>query len=590
MLFMGTAVLGFLLVLSWCFHVERTTGFDSAWQTWFLIFEGVPRCEHGRYSTMLAQVVPALQLWYGVSLENLLRGYSVSLCAVHLLVFAIVWAGLRDRKAAVALPLALVAMVGGSFYFGVSEIQQGLSSPILVWAFARRTLDTTDARKATAWGAGTALAAVWASFYHLVFVLPMIHLLVLELIARKAWRNIRYWMLVATVMCALVARKGFVEMSGYEKERMVSATEFMDLAGGWTELASTQYLFDALLRFPGLILLVACALVAAILRRRLLALLWTLVWTACCLLLILIADREMYSPYMYENLYPLIGVAWAILAADLYEGKAARPVVTVAMALVLLAGAWQIALGRFVPMDKVEYAERITTSLRARGNDKAIISAHLLPWTYVQTHWTLPFETLLISALQGPDSAVTVFAEEPMDKPGQCMHEPGRFIGPAWNPCAVMIAQLDTNYFRLSRQPYVIASSLPDSINANADVDSGTVTLAALVRRAVMRPGRYHLVPVRVCNNGTRSLLAQAPDMLNGVQGEIILKKNGEVIGRPWMALETDVPPGVCQEMALLVERPARAGEHSLILELLVNGKPAGAKDTLGLAVHSLGM
>lgn len=583
----GCALLGFLVIMACVFHVERTTGFDSAWQSFQMLLERSPRCEHKRYSTMITQLIPVLVLWCKGSLQGVLFTYSLSLIALHLAEFAAIVFWLRDDRATLAVPLALVAMVGGSFYFGVSEVQQGITAPLLVWALSRRALSEPRPGPTWAWGMGAVTAAVWATFYHVVYALPVGYVLGLEVIGRKGWLRPRYWVLLLSMVGAIVLRRLLVGMSDYESERMVDGAEFMQFASDPSALPSTEYLLGALPRFPAMFGLMGVCVVAALLRLRWLSLVWTAVWTTLTLLLILITDRATYSPYMYENLYPLLGIAWAAFAVDLFTGLTrGRAVMGAALVVVLLLGAWQVWRGRITYVDKVEYADRISTELRAQGLRKAVVSAHLIPWGYAQTHWTLPFETLLISSMDGPDGAVTVFAEEPMDKAKPCMDDETRLLGPAWNICAFHLGQLDTLLYHLPSGPYRIVSQQPDS----AYRPQGTVHLAPLANEFTMRSGDYDLLPVEVCWAGEAPLRALGTKALTTIHYELRNKVNGWTEGSGWTSLEMDLAPGACCVVPLKVDRPARAGEHRLFLRLTVNEEEVATAGPVIVRVHSFGM
>lgn len=583
----GCALLAFLVVMAAVFHVERTTGFDSAWQTFQMLLERTPRCEHQRYSTMMTQLAPIGVLWCKGSLQGVLFTYSVSLIALHLTVFALIVLWIRDERASLALPLALVAMVGGSFYFGVSEVQQGITAPLLVWALSRRALTATGTGPLCAWGAVAVAVVVWATFFHVVYALPVGYVLGLEMIARRGWLQPRYWVLLVSMLGAVVLRRWLVGMSDYERERMVDGAEFMQFVSDLSVLPSTEYLLGALPRFPAILCLIGLCVVVALLQLRWLSLFWTAAWTALTAPLILIADRATYSPYMYENLYPLLGIAWAVFAVDLTAGlRRGRAAMSAALVVVMVMGAWQVWRGRITYVDKAQYAERISGDLRDQGIRKAVVSAHLIPWGYAQTHWTLPFETLLISSMVDPDSAVTVFAEEPMEKAESCMDDETRFIGPAWNICAFGLSQFDTTLYRLPSGPYRIVSLLPDSTYR----PRGTARLAPLTTGFTMRSGDYDLLPVEVCWEGEGTLPALGARALTTVHYEMRNKLNGWVEGSGWTSLETDLAPGTCRIVPLKVDRPARAGEHHLFLQLKVNEETLATAGPVTIRVHSFGI
>ncbi len=580
---MGASLLLFLLILSWFFFLERTTCFDSAWQSWEMIYVRTLHAEHHRFSTMLAQVVPVLLLKTGAPLGAVLRAYSVSFMLVHAVGFAFVLFVVRDRAAAMAIPLALVALVSGSFFFGTSEVQQGVSSPIIVLALFRRCLGADTRRAAWYWGFLALLGALWSSFYHMVFVLPVAYVLGHELLQQRCWRTLRFWILGAGVLGSFLVRSWLVGYSGYEQDRMVGAAEFVDLLKMLGDLASTRHMVQALGDFPSFWALVAVVLLVTFMERSWVLLLWTLGWSVACSSLILMADRDVGAPYMYENLYPIIGAAWAVHAAGLIEHMGDRRVIGHAGLLVaLFCGGWQVWQGRYVSMDKVRYAERLSNNLRERGSRKAILSAHAIPWAYAQTHWTLPFETVLISALHGPDQATTVFAVNPLEEARVGMEKQDQFLGPDFNPFFFKVHRLDKRYFDLPSTPYVFATSPPDSTFA---IGCGELSLELREQVISVRRDAYDLLETRLIASGRVPLRVERPHGVSLIECTVMRLHHRAPISRDLTTVEMDLPPGSSANMSVLVTRPKEAGTYMARVELLVDSLPTGVLDSVVLQV-----
>jgi hypothetical protein len=82
--------------------------------------------------------------------------------------------------------------------------------------------------------------------------------------------------------------------------------------------------------------------------------------------------------------------------------------------------------------ENLNYADRLIERGRTEKEKKYIICSANVPELYVDNIWSLPFETLLLSSLENPDSAVTVFATKDVDKYDDLIKDPNYFLGPDW--------------------------------------------------------------------------------------------------------------------------------------------------------------
>ena len=158
-----------------------------------MIDSGEPQSFLGRYGSWVAQLVPVALIRSHADLVTVLRSYSLCLVLVHLLVFWIIAFRLRDKAGTIALPLALVSGLHLMFYYGTSELNQGLSLTVLVWVLMRRAMDATERKERIGWMVAVFVVNAWTSFYHQVLLLPLVFACGMELIARRRWREPWLW-------------------------------------------------------------------------------------------------------------------------------------------------------------------------------------------------------------------------------------------------------------------------------------------------------------------------------------------------------------------------------------------------------------
>ncbi len=577
----GLGVLIWLVYLSWTFYLERTAISDAAWFSWLMIDTGLPQSFLGRYGSFLSELVPVGLIYADAPLETVLRTYSLCLIGIHVVLFWFVVVRFRDVRGAILLPLTLVTGLHFMFYYGTSELNQGLSFTALVWVLLRKTMDAEGKQERRRWGIIVFLVSVWTSFYHQVLVLPLLFLIGLEFIARARWRDKWSWLLAAALVGWYVVRIKLLATSAYEQERMPGAGDLLGLLPELSDLRSTEYLMSVFPKFKAFWLMLLAVLTGLVLTRKWLLAAWTGFFSGALLVVVLITDRDIGSPVMFENFYPLIALCWAATFAEVFvTWRPSWPKTSFAtLGLVSLVGCVQVYRGHFIVSAKVDYLARVTGYLRSNGLQKGFINEGNFPWPYSIGLWPLAFESSLISGVQGPKEVATVFCGSDDMKLDTMYHHGNAFLGPNWLPLWFTSDHLNPAYFRFHHAGfYRLNTSMPDSImRAFRPEDVHIVPEEATMR---MVPDRFSVVHVVVENLSDRrfcSLDANGEPLRFRYR---LFDENGVLYAEHAQrtALEADVPAHSSYEQGLIIERPERSGRYHVAVELVV-----GESTSLGL-------
>ena len=567
----GTGVLLWLLWLAGRFYLERTASFDSAWFTWLMIDSGEPQSFLGRYGSWFAQLVPVALIRSHADLETVLRSYSLCLMLTHVVAFAIIAFHLRDEAGTIALPLTLITGLHLMFYYGTSELNQGLSLTVLVWVLMRKAMDATARRARMGWGTAVLLLSAWTSFYHQVLLLPLIFAAVMELLARRRRRDGWTWAVPMALVSWYVVRIKLLATSSYEQERMPGVGDVLAQLQHLRDLPSTAYLLEVFPKFKAFWLLLALTIAMVVSLKRYALGMWTVVFSVGLLVLILITDRAAGSPTMYENFYPLGALCWSMVFGSVFaEARARYPRAMPTLLVVLaVAGCAQVHRGHYTVSDKVAFGDRLARQVRGNGIQKAYLEEACYPWTYAYSTWQLPFETALISAVHGPRQAASVYCAPHQAAVDTVLHKELMFLGPAWMPLWFTTDHLNADYFRMDPGGYRrLNSAFPDS--ALAAFPWSAISLIAPPVDVRMVPGRFTVVEVAVRNASglpLRSLSEQGEPLRFRYA---VYEQEGKLYSEPGLrsALECDVIPNGEYLQGVIIERPSRAGRYRVELRL----------------------
>ncbi len=555
---LGSVVLLALGLFAWRYYLERTACFDSAFFSWLMIDAGEPISVLGRYGSWLPQLLPVALIELGQPLEVVLRSYSVSFILFHGLVFYSIAFRLKDGPATLAFPLTLTAAFHYMFYYGISELYQGLSLTVLLWVVLRRAWSVGSSMW---WPVGTFLLNVIISFYHQLLVLPLVFLLVHVALEDRRWRERKVWVLSGALVLWYVLRIALMTKSSYEEARMPKMADLLTYAFRLSELNSTVYFLMVWTKFKSLLLIMVAGAGMAFMNRSWLRSIWAFVFSFGFIVLILIVDRDGMAPVIYENYYPVVGLVWSIFfateAAAMKGGWKKLTIVMVALASAL--GLLQIHRGHYRLSDRVEYAQRITAYQAEHGARKSLVRFDNYPWTYALVHWAVGFESALCSGVRGPEQAATIFVSDKLALLDTVASRTDQFLGPDWQPIWFGLQNLDHRYFDFPQDVGYAWANTVDTIPGQVSIAmEGPATPYRMV------PDRFTVVPIRIHNTGTDLVPSSGADGRPVQFTYELLRMDGTLYQESAFrsSLEVDLLPGAEYTQGLVVERPVDKGAY----------------------------
>ena len=129
---------------------------------------------------------------------------------------------------------------------------------------------------------------------------------------------------------------------------------------------------------------------------------------------------------------------------------------------------------------RIEYLERIVKYGQSMPEKKYILSEENYPQSYAWSSWALPFETTLISALNGPLKAVSVFSSTNVKQSIMDASLPNAFLCPTWTFNRFKIPSINNYIFTLPSTNYKVINEnyiSPKTLETNSNQNNITATL-----------------------------------------------------------------------------------------------------------------
>jgi hypothetical protein len=458
-----------------------------------------------------------------------------------------------------------------AFYYSTAELYQGLALCVLVWAIAFPENPYNSVKKKNIAYFFAAVLIFVISYYHQLTLFPLIFMFLYEMVSGRKFNDRHLIFLFAFTILWFFIRVEFLTTSDYEKGKIPTLHVFAEQFKNIRVLPSYIYFKTYTKGFLiPLVTLNIISLLFLLFRRKWLSLLLIILFNGGFILLNIITYFHGESPLMYENYYTVLGLFCAIPLSELLfniERKALFWLITTLILLINLEGIYS---AHYPFTQKVEYLERITDYGRKMPEKKYIIDSKNFPWQYGWVSWALPFETLLASSIESPDSSVSVCMANPVTQYDSIANWKDIFLGPAWAITWFWTPNLDHHYYALPSGGYKKLTNLQsDSAFKESNFSNHNILITPLQDNIAVNREKYAVIPIRITNESGYKLNAIPVGSNQVFLSYHVYSEKGEVV--LWeghrTSLETDIEKESIQ--GLIFNSELKKGKYILDIDFV---------------------
>lgn len=434
---LGAGVLLALLVLAIVFYLERIGHIDMAFQTFLILKSGSPDIQSGRFGAMATQCWPWLAQAMNLPLKWVLLFYSMGHVLWPAILFAwICW--LRAWKWALVLVLVLTGMTTHTFYW-LSEMPQGLVFLVAIFAWMS-TKNGVSALKWWEWILWT--ASVVTAFYFHPLVMYAAIFGCLFFILRDYWKN-AFWKSprsLFAMMMGMLALLTFLKfkvfkLDWYDAIALDKAKAFEQLWPHWLDIQSNRDLLEYLFRDYWFVLLgLFPTVLYYVWKKRWLLGFLTALYPLGFVLMVNIPYHESTHQFYMENLWLPLGLFAAIpLVFDVLPGLLSEMKMALVISAIALLGLFRIYQAHKPWTDRLNWERAFLHEASTLTHKKWILSEQQVPMDTIKLAWSMPYEFLMLSSLESPDSSKCILVTNDLARFDTLLNKPGLFLGPFKN-------------------------------------------------------------------------------------------------------------------------------------------------------------
>ncbi|HAD12936.1 MAG TPA: hypothetical protein DCF33_10935 [Saprospirales bacterium] len=414
------------------YYLERMTHLDMAFQTFLILKSGHLEIQSGRFGAAVTQVWPLAAQWMGLPLKGVLFAYSIGHAAWPVLLASLAWVWGQWRWSMVILLSA--TLLTTHTFFWLSEMPQGLVFLCAVYAWMHYKGSFSRFKW---WEWGLWLAALWTAFYFHPMVLYanlFIGLFFLLEPGRDRGWKIMHVAAMGLFIGLAVLKYKVLKLDWYDAAAIKRQDAFGQLWPHWLDIDSNhQFLAWSIQDYWLVWLVIFGGIIWAIRQHRFTQAAFMALWPLGFVLLVNVPFHDSIGKQFYmENLYLPLAVYAAVPLMFLVFNQPKEGLSNRAFwVLFVLFGLsfWRISQAAKEWNLRLRWERQLLQTTHSRPLKKLIIQESQVPMDLLKMSWGSPYEFLLLSALEHPDSARCVIITDQPSRYDSLMSRPALFLG-----------------------------------------------------------------------------------------------------------------------------------------------------------------
>jgi len=523
----------------------------------------------------ISQVIPLVGVWMGLEIRYVLLLYSLSHVIFFYFLFIFVYYGLRDRRSGLLIILAQTVGIMHSFFTPMFELYYGVPLLITFYAiwqlpFRYRTIYIL------------LILEVLILLSHPLAFMLFVYVLLYDY-ARKTAKPVKYYLPVILVFIGAAVFKYFI-MCEYESGKIAWQFNYKDNTQYLQLINPTYYkiMIMFMLRYYSEILIAFILVIYMLVHRKQWFRLLVVVGTFFAYVF-LVNSAYTVSPsrYMEQVMFPFVPIVFIPLVYG-FPTSGRQGLLNISILLVSALIAYRLAViyyGSEIFVKRIAQMEQLIAAARQKGGSKFVVSQDVIDHGYTQLNWSYPIETMLLSAIDGNDIAITIAPENDLYfNNNNNKIAANQFIFRKWE--LKNENWLNSRYFHLDIGPYRTINDSTPNVNINYTAQN----LQIAINAKKFYPSMDTVwIPVSITNRSGTPLYS-------GKKNKVFLSyfwvKDREVLN--WEGIRTplqaDITGMLQQDIRIAV--PREKGKLQLKVDLIANDKWLGIHSQKEILVY----
>ena len=405
----GIISFAYLLILTQIFFKERTCFADMSFVLFYIIKDHSLCIQVNRFGSAVTQIFPLAGVWFGFSLEAIMRLYSAAPIIWYTVVFLICVFVFKKPKHGLIMLLFSTLMVADSFYWITNEQLQGTAFIILLFAFVEWSEEKNVSR--FIFFPILILGIFIAAFFHPLVIVGFIYF------CCYSWlKNRKPIRIISGIIfsCFYGIKLLFFTLKTYDNRLYLKLKHVPFQLNDFFSFTTTQNFFNYLFAhyFFWLVALIACSIY--FFRKKNYWQLSMLIGLSLVYLFVVLAVNANDNLKFYvESHLLLLGFIVSVPLCFEIIPSIKKPAVLISiLSFGLIIRCADIALDHKQFSQRLEWMENFQKQTENLPNKKLILSDSQVPMETLMMTWGSPYESWLISTYNNPQNARSIVINE----------------------------------------------------------------------------------------------------------------------------------------------------------------------------------
>lgn len=403
--YLGLGIFLMLGALAVLFYVERVAFMDASYQLFMVLYQGDFAIQSGRFGAVSTQVFPLLASKLGASLKMVMLSYSLSFIAFPLVLYLWLSRWFRIQIMPLCLALFYLLMVSHTFYWIQSELIQACALNLFFWGIVLE-------RKVISKGIYILLILVLSA---IVFTHPLAFIPFLFCLSFSFFSGVNKKVLflsLCSVVLLLIVKYGFLPIQSYDAASLTNSKNLIHFYKFFSFISTRRFFKYCLTDYYLFPIILTCISWFYYEKRN-----WSklsLVWLFVLGYLVLVHSSYPWGPPQFhmESFYQILSIFVLLpFCYDFMPNLSPRHNRAFLLLVTLLLSIRIVHIGlQHQPYTKrLHWMQALLDQTEQIPGTKFAIAEADVPIELVKNGWASPFETLLLSTLENPDSSRSVF-------------------------------------------------------------------------------------------------------------------------------------------------------------------------------------
>lgn len=395
-----------LSLLAAYFYRERIAFLDAAYQLFMLIYKGDFAIQNRRFGAVATQVFPLIAVKLGLSLKAVMMTYSLSFILFPLSLFLILSKAFSNLKMALALVLFHLLMVTHTFYWVQSELLQACTITLFFWG-------VVWSKEASSLWLSPLLGAliIVIVFIHPLAIIPFLFCWCFTYLHFPAKAKFSH-LIGLFVILVLLIKYTLVPMAAYDVTSFQQGKNLAQFYNFFSFISTRRFFKYCVTDYYFFTLLFLWVNFFYYRKKEYLKLGLVSLFTLGHLILVNSAYPWGPPQFHMESFYRILSIFVIIpFLYDIVPGTSWKKESTPLLVLlfIMLTRMSHIGFIHKTYSNRLNWMETLLDRSQQWDSRTFMIKEEEVPLQWVINGWSSPFETLLLSSMENPDSAKSIF-------------------------------------------------------------------------------------------------------------------------------------------------------------------------------------